>query len=140
MPRLKLRWVMAKIFLDANIILDLIDSDRKAVERTRMFISDGIMRGDFYCTSCDIFTTVYYVASKKLTSLQVIGELEKILAFVEVIAIDIEILKEAMSIIRDKDDFEDVLQFVCAKKGECSAIVTNDKEFYRGTIELISLK
>ncbi|MDD2781084.1 PIN domain-containing protein [Sulfuricurvum sp.] len=131
---------MAKLFLDANIILDLIDSDRKAVELTHQFISDGIIRGDDYCTSCDIFTTVYYVASKKLSSLQVIAELEKILAFVEVIAIDIEVLKEAMNIVRDKDDFEDVLQYVCAKKGECSAIVTNDKGFYRGEIELISLK
>jgi len=130
---------MAKIFLDANIILDLIDKDRQAVERTRAFITKGIMVGDNYCTSCDIFTTVYYVASKKLSSLQVIAELEKILAFVEVIAIDIEILKEAMGIVKDKDDFEDVLQYVCAKKGECSAIVTNDKGFYRGEIELISL-
>ena len=130
---------MAKIFLDANIILDLIDKDRQAVERTRAFITKGIMVGDNYCTSCDIFTTVYYVASKKLSSLQVIAELEKILAFVEVIAIDIEIQKEAMGIVKDKDDFEDVLQYVCAKKGECSAIVTNDKGFYRGEIELISL-
>ncbi len=131
---------MAKLFLDANIILDLIDSDRKAVEQTRVFIAEGIMRGDSYCTSCDIFTTVYYVASKKLSSLQVIGELEKILAFVEVIAIDIEILREAMNTVQGKDDFEDVLQYVCAKKGECSAIVTNDKGFYRGEIELMSLK
>jgi len=129
---------MAKLFLDANIILDLIDSDRKAVERTRSFIYEGIVSGDTYCTGCDIFTTVYYVASKKLSSLQVIGELEKILAFVEVIAIDIEILKEAMGIVRDSDDFEDVLQYVCAKKGECSTIVTNDKGFYRGEIELRS--
>jgi predicted nucleic acid-binding protein len=131
---------MAKIFLDANIILDLIDRDRNAVERTRTFISEGIISGDDYCTSCDIFTTVCYVASKKLTSLQVIGELEKILAFVEVIPIDIEILKEAINIVRDGDDFEDVLQYVCAKKGECSTIVTNDKGFYQGEIELVSLK
>lgn len=102
-------------------------------------MTDRIMQGDSYCTSCDIFTTVYYVASKKLSSLQVIGELEKILAFVDVIAIDIEILKKAMNTVKEKDDFEDVLQYVCAKKGECRAIVTNDKGFYRGEIDLISL-
>lgn len=131
---------MAKIFLDANIILDLIDSDRNGVDRTKRFIADGIMRGDIYCTSCDIFTTVYYVASKKLSSLQVIGELEKFLVFLEVIAIDIEILKEAMTTVSGNDDFEDVLQYVCAKNGECSVIVTNDRGFYRGEIELISLR
>lgn len=43
-----------------------------------------------------------------------------------------------MNIVREQDDFEDVLQYICAKKGECIRIVAHKKGFYRGEIELIS--
>lgn len=52
---------MAKYFLDANIILDLIDSDRGNLITTREFVKEVILKGSELCTSCDIFTTVYYV-------------------------------------------------------------------------------
>ena len=131
---------MAKYFLDANIVLDLIDSDRGNIEITREFIKDAIIKGDDLCTSCDIFTTVYYVASKKLSSKKIIAELEKLLTFIDVIAINIDTIKEAMSLMSEKDDFKDLLQYVCALRSHSNLIVTNDKNFYRGEIELLSLK
>lgn len=131
---------MTKYFLDANIILDLIDSDRGNIEITRQFVKEAIVSGNGLCTSCDIFTTVYYVASKKLSSLSIIAELEKLLTFIDVIAIDIDTIKEAMALMGEKDDFEDMLQYVCALRSRSSLIVTNDKNFYRGEIELCSLK
>lgn len=131
---------MAKYFLDANIILDLIDSDRGNIIITREFVKKAIVEGNDLCTSCDIFTTVYYVASKKLSSKNIIAELEKLLTFIDVIAIDIDTIKEAMGLMGEKDDFEDVLQYVCALRSRSDLIVTNDKNFYRGEIELRSLK
>jgi hypothetical protein len=131
---------MTKYFLDANIILDLIDSDRGNITLTREFIKESIISGNELCTSCDIFTTVYYVASKKLSSKHIIAELEKLLTFIDVIAIDIDTIKEAMGLMGDKDDFEDMLQYVCALRSRSNVIVTNDKNFYRGEIELRFLK
>lgn len=131
---------MAKYFLDANIILDLIDSDRGNIIITREFIKESIINGNELCTSCDIFTTVYYVASKKLSSKNIIAELEKLLTFIDVIAIDIDTIKEAMGLMGDKDDFEDMLQYVCVLRSRSNVIVTNDKNFYRGEIELRFLK
>jgi len=131
---------MAKYFLDANIILDLIDSDRGNITITREFVKEAIVNGSELCTSCDIFTTVYYVASKKLSSKNIIAELDKLLTFIDVIAIDIDTIKEAMGLMGDKDDFEDMLQYVCALRSNSTLIVTNDKNFYRGEIELRSLK
>jgi hypothetical protein len=131
---------MAKYFLDANIILDLIDSDRGNLATTKEFIRDVILKGDELCTSCDIFTTVYYVASKKLSSQNIIAELEKLLTFIDVIAIDMDTIKEAMGLMKDQDDFEDLLQYVCALRSHSDLIVTNDKTFYRGKIELRFLK
>lgn len=131
---------MAKYFLDANIILDLIDSDRGNIETTRAFVKDAIINSHELCTSCDIFTTVYYVASKKLSSKNIIAELEKLLTFIDVIAIDIDTIKEAMALMGEKDDFEDLLQYVCALHSRSDLIVSNDKNFYRGEIEVRSLK
>lgn len=131
---------MTKYFLDANIILDLIDIDRGNLDRTRGFVKEAILKNDELCTSCDIFTTVYYVASKKLPSRSIIIELEKLLTFIDVIAIDIDTIKEAMNLMKDNDDFEDLLQYVCALRSHSGVIVTNDKNFYRGEIELHFLK
>ena len=131
---------MAKYFLDANIILDLIDSDRGNLATTKEFIREVILKGDELCTSCDIFTTVYYVASKKLSSRSIIAELEKLLTFIDVIAIDTDTIKEAMGLMKGQDDFEDLLQYVCALRSHSDLIVTNDKTFYRGEIEIHFLK
>lgn len=131
---------MAKYFLDANIILDLIDSDRGNLVITKEFIREVILKGEELCTSCDIFTTVYYVASKRLSSQNIIVELEKLLTFIDIIAIDIDTIKEAMGLMKDKDDFEDLLQYVCALRSHSDLIITNDKNFYRGKIEIRSLK
>lgn len=131
---------MAKYFLDANIILDLIDSDRGNLVTTKEFIREVILNGDGLCTSCDIFTTVYYVASKKLSSQNIIAELEKLLSFIDVIAIDMDTIKEAMAMMKDGHDFEDLLQYVCALRSRSNVIITNDKAFYRGEIEIRSLK
>lgn len=131
---------MAKYFLDANIILDLIDSDRGNLVTTKEFIREVILKGDELCTSCDIFTTVYYVASKKLSSQNIISELEKLLTFIDVIAIDMDTIKEAMNLMKDDYDFEDLLQYVCALRSSSDVIITNDKAFYRGEIAIRSLK
>lgn len=130
---------MDKVFLDANIILDLIDKDRKA-PKSKEKIAQFIKNGDDLYTSCDIFTTLYYVASKKLTSQEIISELEKILTFVEIVPIDIAIINKAIEIAKTnpKHDLEDVLQYVCAKSANCTLIFTNDKGFYCGEIEIMS--
>ncbi|MDP3466274.1 MAG: PIN domain-containing protein, partial [Sulfuricurvum sp.] len=129
---------MTKYFLDANIILDLIDSDRGNLITTKEFVREVILKGDELCTSCDIFTTVYYVASKKLSSQNIIAELEKLLTFIDVIAIDMDTIKEAMGLMKENHDFEDLLQYVCALRSRSDMIITNDKTFYRGEIEIRS--
>lgn len=131
---------MKKVFLDANIILDMIDINRNRVTLTKKLISEFISSGYIIFTSCDIFTTVYYVASKKIDSLSVVEELEKILEFIEVIPIDIDIINQAIMITKQspKSDMEDVLQYVCAKTVRCDFIVTNDKQFYSSDIKIIS--
>jgi hypothetical protein len=133
---------MRKVFLDANIILDLIDNDRGSVERTKSVIAWYIKNGNELLTSCDIFTTVYYVGAKKLSKERIVSELEKILTFVSVLPIDMNTIKEALVITKSIQscDMEDVLQYVCALQNRCDLIVTNDKSFYMGEIEVVGTR
>ncbi len=127
-----------KIFLDANIILDLIDLDRNNYQKTKERLAIYITNSDELCTSCDIFTTIYYVASKKIEHQKLLTELEKLLTFIEILPIDINTITKAMQISKTKDlkDLEDILQYTCAKENNCNLIVTNDKKFYSPDIEI----
>jgi len=129
------------IFLDANIIIDLIDLDRGKCEQTKKQLGKYIINEDTLYTSCDIFTTVYYVASKKVQYEILMNELEKILTFINIIPIDIDIINIAMTLSKDEKqkDLEDILQYTCAKNMQCELIVTNDKKFYTKDIKIESI-
>lgn len=131
-----------RIFLDANIILDLIDKDRGSFEATKNRVKDFILKDYEIYTSCDIFTTVYYVASKKIDFELIVLELEKILTFVQIVPIDIDIITDALKIAKSQNhrDLEDILQYLCAKTKNCKLIISNDKKFYSKDIKLESIK
>jgi predicted nucleic acid-binding protein len=127
-----------KIFLDANIILDLIDKDRGNFDATKNRIQSYILKDYELYTSCDIFTTIYYVASKKIDFEVIILELERIVTFVQIIPIDITIITHALEIAKNENhkDLEDILQYLCAKIQNCGLIVSNDKNFYSKDINI----
>jgi len=132
---------MQKVFLDANIILDLIDAKRDRVAITKERLTAHLSDGDRLYTSCDIFTTVYYVAAKHNECSKVIAQLEAITDFVEIIPIDVHIIHQAISISKTQQhkDLEDILQYICAKEMACDLILSNDKGFYSPNIKLEAL-
>ena len=127
-----------KIFLDANIILDMIDLDRGNAEKTREHLKTYIYNADELYTSCDIFTTVYYVASRKIEYQQLLDTLEKLLRFIAILPIDIDTITRAMHIGKTTHhkDLEDILQYLCARDHGCTRIITNDKSFYSPDIDV----
>jgi len=55
-----------KVFLDANIILDIYDANRPFHKESSEAIATLLQQKDVdIFTSCDIITTLYYVLSKK---------------------------------------------------------------------------
>ncbi len=128
---------MKKIFIDANILIDFIDSKREKHNAAIEFFKSHLE--DYFFTSCDILTTIYYVTSKNQNPL---GAIKNLLKLVKVIPFG---NKEALNAInlmnKDKKfkDFEDTVQYILAKKVGSDYIVTNDKGFYSPDIEIISL-
>ena len=126
-----------KIFVDANVLIDLIDEKRKFHKEAVKFFQNNL--GKIFYTSCDILTTIYYVTSKYKDPLL---DIENLLKLVKVISFSNEEANRAIELMKENSkfkDFEDTIQYVLAKKVEADLIVTNDKGFYSPDIKLIAL-
>jgi len=115
------------------------DPSRNKHKEVVEFIKNNV--GNFFYTSCDILTTIYYIASKNRCD-NILDKLEYILKLVKIINFSNELaLKTIETMRKDKNfkDFEDALQYELAKTIKADFIVTNDKNFYSPDIETITL-
>ncbi len=120
-----------RIFLDANIIVDLLDTSRKDSISSLKVLAIAVANDFEMAISEDILTTVYYVAKKSVAR-------KKILLFFKMIEDEFDILNFKKGVIKksirlcqknSRLDFEDTLQAVCAQEHDCDMIITNDKKF-----------
>jgi len=130
-----------KLFFDANIILDMIDSDRGNVKKARELVYQALIKDISLFTSCDILSNIYYVAQKRLDKTILVEEMLRILEIFEITPIDKSTAKNAL-LENKKDpslDFEDLLQSHYATISKCDILVTNDKKFAKGKVKHLSL-
>ena len=126
-----------KIFVDANVLIDLIDEKRAFHQQAIDFFQNNL--GSLFYTSCDILTTIYYVTSKTKNPL---SDIENLLKLINIISFSNEEAHKAIELMKTNEkfrDFEDTLQYILAKKINADLIVTNDKGFYSEDIKLLSL-
>lgn len=127
---------MKKVFLDTNILLDFI-TEREGVEEASSILQLGEEGQIGLTTSFLTMANVAYVARKGRNQADLYELMRGLSEMVEVLKMDEKQFQEALSII--STDFEDVLQFVCAKTFECDVIVTrNKKDFKFSTIRILS--
>lgn len=127
---------MKKVFLDTNILLDFI-TEREGVEEASSILQLGEEGQVSLTTSFLTMANVAYVARKGRNQAELYELMRGLSEMVEVLRMDEKQFQEALSII--STDFEDVLQFVCAKTFECDVIVTrNKKDFKFSSITVLS--
>jgi predicted nucleic acid-binding protein len=120
---------MKKVFLDTNIIVDLI-ADRKPFSKYAIEIFNKVeeKKIKIYTSSHSIATT-HYLLKKYLDEKTLRDVLYDLLDYLTVIPVDVDILKKGL---RSKHkDFEDAIQIFCASSVEkMGCIVTrNTKDF-----------
>ena len=136
---------MTKVFLDANILIDIFDNSRPSHnDSSKLFtyLLDNISDYELF-TSCDLLTTIYYVLNRKLDNDIILDKIEILNNLISVIEFGNQDIKEAIKLMRDDKNFkdlEDTIQFITAKKENCDYIISNDKGFYSDKIKLISSK
>jgi predicted nucleic acid-binding protein len=122
-----------KIFIDTNIFLDLLLKREKYSYALMIF--NAIDQKIFEGIILDItILNIDYIANKQAKELK-----EFLLIINDKFTIkgasNISI-KEALEI--NNDDLEDNLQYIVAKKSKATLIITNDKKFYKGTLDTMT--
>ena len=132
-----------RVFLDANVILDIYDKNRPFYEESSEVISILLQQNDIELfTSCDIITTLYYVLSKKgkIDALDSILDLNELCSVVEFSNFEIDESCRLMKKNKKFTDLEDTIQYVIAKKASCDLILSNDKKFVSDDMVLMNSK
>ena len=130
-----------RVFLDANIILDIYDENRAFHKESSKVISMLIQQTNIELfTSCDIITTLYYILSKKgkIDALDSILDVNELCSVVEFANLEIEESCSLMKKNKKFTDLEDTIQYVIAKKASCDLILSNDKKFVSNGIMLMN--
>jgi hypothetical protein len=129
-----------KVFIDANVILDVFDNTR-VCSKYSIEAVNYLLNGDAQLlTSSDLITTVYYILSKKdkkiaLKSIKLSLDYFLLIPFSNIETENVIKLME-----RDKyyKDFEDTLQYVLAKRNKCEFILSNDNNFPNKDIDVMT--
>jgi len=135
-----------KIYVDTNIFIDLLDSSRPCASGSFEMLQTFMRKGKEIFINSDTVTNAYYVCNKtkKYEHSVLIALLEKVVSLFTVVGIDNSEVMEALHLCAEETlafkDYEDALQYVCAKKVGVDLIVTNDKGFVSLDIEVRGTK
>ena len=129
-----------RVFLDANIILDIYDATRPFYDESTKAISILLQNGSELFTSCDTITTLYYLLAKRgrLEAIESILDVNELCTVIEFGNEEIEESCKLMKHDKNFTDLEDTMQYVMAKKASCDLILSNDRGFVSDDIVLMS--
>lgn len=117
-----------KVFLDTNIILDLLLERNGYRDSARIFQmqEEGIIR---LCVSFLTMVNAAYVYRKTVGEALAQVNLKYLSALVEVLPMDDAQLQQAL--LLEGKDFEDTLQASCAAAAGCDYLITRNEKDYR---------
>ncbi len=132
-----------KVLLDTNIVMDLFDADRIAHKSSLQKVKDLMENGASLYVNSDTLATAFYLlrSLKKVTLDEALFALRETTTMCDLVSIEIDDVDKALSLCEEKTkpykDYEDAMQYICAKKVGASAIITNDRNFVSEDIEII---
>ena len=117
-----------KVFLDANIIIDVVQNRTDFVEESSKVLQSGLEGFIDLCASVVTFTTVSFYARKQRTTEQLYEIMQSLRDFIDVaptgkIAIDWALQRKAK-------DFEDSVQYYAALRTGADYIVSRNVRDY----------
>ena len=134
------------IYFDTNIFIDLMDSTRPYALGSMALSRAYIAEGKTIHINSDTITNAFYIMSKKKAydPKELLVLFKKMVSLFNVVAVEEKEVMMALSLCEDEStdfkDYEDALQYVCAKKVGAELIVTNDKGFVGLDIEVMRTK
>ncbi len=134
---------MIKLFVDANVLIDISVTGRPASENSLLFYQFLLKNNDTFelFTSCDLLTTIYYILRRQLNKQDALDKIKIINRIFCVIEFGNDEIDEAIGLMEKNEkytDLEDTVQYVMARKEKCDYIITNDKKFASGDVPVLS--
>jgi predicted nucleic acid-binding protein len=131
---------MKSIFLDTNVLIDFF-ADRKpfSIDAARLFDYSLKKKITIYISAVS-YNNIYYIIRQSLTHAETIKMLTEISEWTNVIDLTKEIINKSLT--SDFKDFEDAIQYHCAKSiNIIDLIVTRDtKDFKISSLPILSPK
>lgn len=120
---------MRKIFLDTNVILDLLAERHPFYDPIAKIVSFADRKEISLFTSPISFTTVEYVLSKFESKESALLKLQKFSILCQVAEANQETIDKSLFSLFS--DFEDAVQYFCALQSNCDLILTRDIKDFR---------
>ena len=128
---------MSRIFLDTNVILDLLGERVPFFDSIAKVATLADQKKITLFVSPLSFTTIYYVLNKFETSESVLNKLRKFKIICEVCEVDEKTIEKGLN--SSFKNFEDAVQFYTALQSNCSIIITrNGKDFKNSIIPIMT--
>jgi predicted nucleic acid-binding protein len=126
-----------RLFLDTNIVLDLLSEREPFYEASVMLVSLADMKEVQIAVSALSFATVNYVLSKQIGVEASKDILRKFKILCQVMPIDETIIDKALN--SDFKDFEDAIQYFSALDFKAHYIISrNAKDFKTASLPILS--
>ena len=124
-----------KVYIDTNVYLNAIEGRDKEVSRNVLaFLAEKDVQ--LYLNDLSIIN-IHYIAKKKRTREEITQILKIILRKQEIVSIDKYIIENALD--SEFKDFEDGVQYFCARRVNADLIITsNKKDFAYSEIEVLT--
>jgi len=120
---------MEKIFLDTDVILDLLSKRQPFYENSYKIFSLIDRNKIKAFTSPVIFANIHYVLSKQLSKQIALQNLIKLRKFVNIVPVNEEIID--LSLKSNFTDYEDSIQYYAALLSKISILITRNIKDYK---------
>ncbi len=121
---------MKRIFLDTNILIDYIDNRAGADDAEQIFACGFSGEVLLYASSLTFANMAYIIKGR--TQEEKYDALRQMAGIVEILPLGKQEVVSAIA--QPVKDFEDMLQYQCAKAAGCDYIVTNDRRHYEFSV------
>ena len=120
---------MAKIFVDSDVILDLI-SHRDPFYNSAAHLFTMVDSGKVtaYCSPL-IFSNLYYILKRQKDKEFALSSLRKLKLLLQIVTINERIIE--LSLTSNFNDFEDEIQYYSARESGINYLITRNKSDYK---------
>lgn len=122
-----------KILIDSDVCLDLITGRKPFFDNAKRFF-EVIENTDLQAfVSPDSFSNMFYILRKDYVPQTIVAKLESLRILILVAPLFEKIIDLALK--SGWKDFEDAMQYYCAKENGCDCIITrNTKDFIKSSL------